>query len=503
MKSKLSILLVVVLVLAMTVVPSFAKSSFQGLPTGTSWSTGIQIQNVGTGTAAIVMTGYDASGAATYTDSTTGAAVPSGSSVNYTTFPSSQSTFNGAAVVSSDQPIVAIVNINNGGAGGYAAAQYQGVSSNQTSTTVRFPLVKNNFGSKCTTFFVQNAGSSAAKIYATYSNGSVWNSGTNVDPGDMVTIDPASATPAVPGTAPYALTVTSTQSLAGTVAEAFCTNATLMQSTRGFGDSDGDDTLLAPIYKYAFGSRSTGLQVQNIGGSAADVYVSYAHASLSSCQPTCAAYTQYQLSVPAGKSVTFFKNTIIAAAGGGSTGSTGTALPTASLASATVTSTGTIVAIVSESFDALPAGFLRNTATTYSAQPVSAAAAKLAVPLTKEVFSNKTTGIQIQNAGSITATVVVTYNLNAGAVACQGTYVLNSLSIAAGSSATLFKLSSAAAPAGATWSGANTIKAGCFGSAVIQSTNGQPLVAIVNEADINPTISARQDNKNYEAFPIP
>jgi hypothetical protein len=503
MKKKFGVALALVLVLAMSASLSFAKNSFQGLPIGTSWSTGIQIQNVGSANANIVMTGYDVNGATTYTDSTTGANVPSFSSVNYTTFPSAVSTFNGSAVVSSDQPVVAIVNINNGGAGGYAAGQYQGVDSSKASTTVRFPLVKNNFGSKCTTFFIQNAGSSAAVIYASFSNGSTWNSGSPVNPGVMVTIDPAAATPAVPGTSPYALTVTSTQSLAGTVAEAFCTNASLLQSTRGFGDSDGASTLLAPIYKYSFGSRSTGLQVQNIGGSAADIYVSYSHAPLSSCQPSCAAYSQHQLSVPAGKSVTFFKNIILAAAGGGSTGSTGTPLPTGSLAAATVTSSGTIVAIVNESFDSLPEGFLRNTATTYSAQPSTAAATKLAIPLTKEVFSNKTTGIQIQNAGGVMATVVVTYKLNAGAVACQGTYVLNNLQINSGASATLFHLSSAVAPAGSSWAAGNTIKAGCFGSAIIQSTNGQPLVAIVNEADINPTISARQDNKNYEAFPLP
>lgn len=340
-------------------------------------------------------------------------------------------------------------------------------------------------------------------IYATFSSGGTWNSGSAVNPGVMVTIDPAAATPVVPSSSPYALTVTSTQTLAGTVTESFCTNADLLQATRGFGASDGAGTLLAPIYKNAFGSRSTGLQVQNVGGSAADVYVSYSHAPLSGCQPSCSSFSQYQLGVPAGASVTFFKNIILAAAGGGSTGSTGTALPTSSLAAATVTSTGTIVAIVSESFDALPAGFVRNIATTYSAQPLNAASTTLAVPLTKEFFGNKTTGIQIQNAsGSVAATVSVTYTLNAGASSCLGTYVLSNVSIAPNASATLYQLSNGSLPGGSSWTG-NTIKAGCFGSAIIQSTNGQPLVAIVNEADLNPTISLRQNNKNYEAFPLP
>lgn len=498
---KVAGVLVVALSLAAGVV--LARNSLQGLPTGTSWSTGIQVQNVGTGTATIVLTGYDASGTATYTDSTTGASVAPGASVNYTTFPSGVTSFNGAGILSSDQPIVAIVNINNGAVGGFAAGQYQGVDSTRTGTSIRFPLVKNNFGNKCTTFFIQNAGSAAAAINASFSNGSTWSSGATVGPGDMVTIDPAAATPPVPGTSPFALTVTSSQPLAGTVAEHFCANADILQSTRGFSASDGGSSLLAPIYKYIFGNRSTGLQVQNIGAGAATITVTYAHAPLSSCQPSCSTYRQFQQNVPAGLSVTFFKNTIIGAAGGGATGSSGTPLPVGSLAAATVTSNGTIVAIVNESYDTFPAGVVRQASTTYSAVPLNAAATRLAVPLVKEIFANKTTGIQIQNAGGIAASVTVTYTLNAGASSCLGTYVANNISVNPGASVTLFRQSSVALPGGGTWSGGTTIKSGCFGGAIIRSTNAVPLVAIVNEADINPNGAARQDTKNYEAFPAP
>jgi hypothetical protein len=501
--SKVGLVLVVALALAVSGV--LARTSVQGLPTGTSWSTGIQVQNIGGATATIVLTGYDAAGSATYTDSTTGASVAPGASVTYTSFPSGPSSFNGAGVLSSDQPIVAIVNINNAGAGGFAAGQYQGTDSTRTGTTIRFPLVKNNFGSKCTTFFVQNAGSASAVIYAKFSNGSSWNSGAAVGVGDMVTVDPALASPAVPGTSPFALTVTSTQALAGTVAEHFCTNANALQSTRGFSNADGDDKLLAPIYKNAFGSRSNGLQVQNTGGSPANVSVTYSHSPLSSCQPSCASYTQFQNSVPAGASVTFFKNTIVAAAGGGATGSSGTPLPNGSLAAATVTSNGTVVAIVNESYDSLPAGVVRQAQTTYSAVPDNLAAIRLAAPLVKEEFGLKSTGIQIQNADTTNATVRVTYTMNAGAAGCQGTFVVQNISIAAGQSVTLFRQSAASAtvPGGGSWSGGNKVKAGCFGGAIIQSTNSKKLVAIINESDINPNASLRQDIKNYEAFAAP
>jgi hypothetical protein len=495
MKKSVKVTFVVVCVLLLATGVVYARNTLQALP-GSGWSTGIQVQNVGSGVAQIVLTGYDAAGAATYTDSTTGANTAVGESRNYTTFPSGPSSFNGAGVFSSDQPIVAIVNINNGSSGGLAAGQYQGVDATKTGTQIRFPLVKNGNGSKCTTFFVQNAGSSADKIYATFSNGSTWNSGTAVDPGDMVTIDPANATPAVPTSGNFALTVTSTQSLAGTVSEYICTGNTVLQATRGFGSSDGDSTLLVPIYKHFLGTptRSTGIQVQNVGASAATITVTYACA-------TC-SLVQYQQSVPAGASVTFFKNNIIAASGGGATGSTGTALANGTLAAATVTSDGSVVAIVNESYDTVPAGY-NQSATTYSAQPMNAAAVKLGVPLAKEKFNNKTTGIQIQNAGGSAATVKVTYVLNAGAAACQGTYIAQNINVDPGKSVTLNALSGGGAvPGGGSWSGGNAIKAGCFGGATVESTNGVKLVAIVNEADINPNPALQQDKKNYEAFPI-
>jgi hypothetical protein len=479
-----------------------AQSTPQAALPGGNWSTGIQVQNVGDGIAQIVLTGYDAEDDDVFVDDTTGKDTAVGASVNYVTFPSDQTSFQGAGVVSSDKKIVAIVNVNNGAGGNYAAGQYQGTSNTIADTTVLFPLVKNNFGKKCTLFYVQNAGSAGAKIYATFSNGSKWNSGSDVDAGDMVIVDPASATPAVPSTAPYALTVTSTQKIAGTVLEFFCTAdpAAALQATRGFAPADGDTTLLAPIYKMEFNNRTNGLQVQNVSGGPADIVVTYAHSALSGGSGT---YKQWQKAVPAGASVTFFKNVILAASGGGTTGSSGTALASGSLAAATITSTGQIVAINNESYDPVPANVSRNTQTTYSALPASAAGTKVGIPLVKEEFANKTTGIQIQNAGSGTAEVKVTFNLNApSGASCLGTYTLQNIDIDENASVTLFRTNTGFVPDGSTWLGDAAIKKGCFGGATVEVVSGGPVVAVVQEADINPTASARQDTKNYEGFKI-
>jgi len=81
--------------------------------------------------------------------------------------------FKGSAIVSSDQPIVAIGSIANnligdlGVSGGRAAAQYPGISQDAVDTTLAFPLVKNDYKGKTTTFYIQTV--EAGTIYVTYS----------------------------------------------------------------------------------------------------------------------------------------------------------------------------------------------------------------------------------------------------------------------------------------------------------------------------------------------
>jgi hypothetical protein len=141
-----------------------------GIP-GTGWWSGEQVQNVGTAAANIVVTAYAATGASTFSSSQSvavGAAftfIPS----NFAGMPAG---FVGSAVVSSDQPIKAIVNVTNnqsgslGVAGGLAAAQYQGTEV--ADTALYFPLVKHNRFGKTTAFYIQNAGTAAASVTAVF-----------------------------------------------------------------------------------------------------------------------------------------------------------------------------------------------------------------------------------------------------------------------------------------------------------------------------------------------
>lgn len=476
-------------------------SSIQTLP-GTGWTTGIQIQNVGTASAQIDLTGYArTSGLAAATQSVN---VAVGASANFTTYPAAATSFEGAGVVSSDQPIVAIVNVNNGPIGGFAAGQYQGTSGDSVATTLRFPLAKNNLTGKCTTFYVQNASSSPANITATFSNNppsvATFN---NVPANSSVLIDPAAATPALPSTAPFALTVTASQPVAGTVLENFCTSADTLQATRGFTPNDTDTVVFAPIFKQVFNGRTNGIQVQNVHTGAVDITVEF------TCSTGCTgSFTHKAVNVASGSSATFFNNAVL---GGTSFTKTGN-LPTGALTSAKVTATVTgggaatpVVAINNESFvTPLPAGVLRNTQTTYSALPASAASAKVGIPLVKEEFANKTTGIQIQNTSNAATTAKVIFSMTAPASAtCLGTYTLSNINIAPNSSVTLFRTNTGSIPAGATWDANGAIKKGCFGGAIVEvTTTGGKVVAVVQEPDINANTALRQDTKNYEGFPI-
>jgi len=156
MKKTLLSVVATITVLALLASVAVAQT---GIP-GSGWWSGEQVQNVGTATASIVVTAYDMSGASTFSSSQS---VAVGAAFTFTPgdFTGMPDGFKGSAVVSSDQPIKAIVNVTNqlagdfGVSGGKAAAQYQGTEN--AATTLYFPLAKNNYYGNTTSFYVQNA----------------------------------------------------------------------------------------------------------------------------------------------------------------------------------------------------------------------------------------------------------------------------------------------------------------------------------------------------------
>jgi hypothetical protein len=362
-------------------------------------------------------------------------------------------------------------------------AQYQGTEN--ADTTLYFPLVKNNRAGNSTAFYVQNAGTAAANITAVFKmdTGTPTNvyttTVTGVGPNKMVVINPGDASvPSVPGTGGRdnvgGLTVTSAQPLAGSVLEYKVgqTVATVLNGTRGFTAADFSTKAYAPVVKNDRANHFTGIQVQNVSAGPVDITISYVGSA-----GVCAGntYTDTATAVAAGTSKTFVQLT----------GQTN--LPANCTASGTVSATGNVVAIVNE--QNMPAKPLAGI--TFSAMPDSSKTAKVSAPLFKDRRSGSSTGLQIQNVGSATATnVVATFS-------CKGAATFTAIStpqtITAGG-AKLF-LRPSTMPAG-TFTVGNPFTSNNVNCAVT-ITADQPIVAIANEfADV----LGAYDDTNYEGF---
>jgi hypothetical protein len=490
-KKKLLALLSVPLLLGLAWSAAWAQDgSPQDLPGG-GWVTGTQIQNVGNENATIVMTVYDQT-SGEWQESAVD--VAPGSSANFLAaqfgWPDGSI---GSAIVSSNQPIVAQTTETNG----TAAAQYQGIG--EPDTQVSFPLVKNDYkgSGKYTTFFVQNAGSSSAIIYATYTSEAgtkyPWNSGAAVEAGRMVVLNPTDVS--FPSDQLGSLVVTSTVPIAGVVNEHGTTDTSILQATRGLAPDDAGTTLLIPTIKRQFGNRSTGPIIQNVSGGSADIYITYKGTGIN--------FVQYAQNVPDGASVTFYENTEVCPSGA-TCGQTGTPLAVGTLASAVVTGTAEIVGVVNETFYTIPAG-QRQRQTVTSAFNQAQATTEIGVPLYKVNHDYKNSGIQLQNTNlASTANFTATFSLGSGASVTQYTLVG---SINPGEYVTLFKLY-ASLPAGASWVGSgfpaawstSSTSTERFGSVTVVAD--QPIVAAVTEADDDPVANSRQDIKSYEAFSL-
>jgi len=465
-------------------------ASAQGGLSGSMWWSGEQVQNVGDSQATVSITAYDNASSATYTEDTT---IDPGESHTFTPFfefPTMPDGFQGSAVVSSDQPIKAIVNVTNlkvgdfGETGGLGAVQYQGVDGSAVDTTLFFPLAKGDYYNATTTFYVQNAGSAAATADAVFTmrTGDTYHYTTpSIGPNQMVVFSVYDATEGYtpPGASGDdgrvgSLKVTSTQPLAGVQLEHATTEnpATYVQGTRGFTSADYDTKAYAPVIKHEWYERFTGIQVQNVGTVDITATVTYQGTG-----GACEGNTyQESHSVPAGEAYTFVQFTGF------------TVLPGPCLASATIEGTGDFVVLVNE-------GVLSGAAAgiTFSAMPDGSATTKVSVPLFKDNYYNNTSGLQIQNVGTVTATNVVAAFTCADVIAPGAAFDATSkpLTIAPGSAYLFFTPSD---DPGEFATGDTFEYDGANCSVVI--TSDQPIVAIVNEMGWGITM----DDNNYEGF---
>lgn len=487
----------VLVLIAALVLPTLVGAQGETLP-GSGWWTGQQIQNVGTAGATIVSTAYDSQSSATYMASA--GPIAAGGSVTFlpADFSGMPNGFAGSAVVASDQPIKAMVTLTNrkvgsyGIDGGYAGAQYQGIDGSAAATSVSFPIVKNAFGPKTTTLFVQNAGSAAATVSITYICGanSYPFTSSSINAGQMVVLNASAA--GVPTGVLCAATATSGQPIAGVAVEHYATEtvASLAQATRGFTPADGATTIYAPVFKnqypvHATQSRTTGAQVQNVSGAA----ITNVHATFYGSSGACAGttYTADSGPVAAGASYVFLSTNI-----GG--------MPVGCLASSKYESSGgNIVGTVNESYlnPAPPPG--TQAATAYNMLSGTGATTQIAAPLYKEKFGSKTSGLQVQNIGGSSTNVHAIFTSGANV------YTTIDYAIAAGASKTFYLMSDCGA---ACWVGGVQMPAGTNAGVRVVS-DGQNILGIVSEQTYyvggvtncyGQATVACYDRLNYEGF---
>jgi len=437
---------------------------------GSGWKSGQQAQNVGSASAKVVMTAYEQNGTSHDCGEKTVAAGASATFLTDADCSTVSAGFIGSAVLSADQAIAAIVNVNNRGTGA-AAGQYQGTDGADVADTISFPLVKNNHSGRTTTFYVQNASTSPNNIEATFNvNGTYSKTYNNVPANAMVIINPSDAgVPAGQGQV-GSLEVKGTQPLAGSSLEHQTTAAVgqNLQASKAFVAADGATDVYCPLYRNAHTKKNqtTGAQVQNVTNSAVTVKFTVNAGGNT--------YGPYERTIDPGKSETFYAPEL-----------TNPTIPAGTVGSATIESTGNVVAVVNDA--GTDNGVQRKT--TYAC--FGGGGTTVNVPLAKEFAGGNTTGIQVQNVGNADTKVTLEYKATTGpSIKIQSTAM-----VAPGQSVTAYGVSSAS-PEWQVLSSSGSM-AGTVNGVVI--TADEPVVAIANESSAAPNPSG-QDTKNYEGF---
>jgi hypothetical protein len=497
------------LVLVLVIVAAISTSA-QGLPAGGWWSP-FQIQNVGDSQATVTYTAYEMQGGTASYVEQMDVLVDPGTSVTYnpalapnyptgtrigfdTTDYHLPSGFVGGVEIASDQPLRAVVTVNNfesgglGVAGGRASAYYQSVQ--EPGTLLNFPVMKHNYFGQTTFFYIQAAGGDAT-INATYTctGCPAAVTGITIEAGRNYLLDPSAAS--VPDSSLGSLTVQATSGeIAGVVIEAqhggSSVVGTFALSTKGFGPDDADTTVVAPTNKTKFFDATTGWQLQNTTGTAASSVVTFTVTNVQAGSPAAVAgiaagdQFRHEFTVPANGSYLF---SVGAAAGANyykavEVGGTRT-ITDGLFFSGLVVSDQPLVATVNEA-----AGANR---ILYSAFGTSNATTKLAAPAVKEAFFNQRTSLNVQNVGNAATTPSASYSCSDGSTytvgAAQGV-----TAIEPGQAFNFFLLSDAVRWGAVVVPGSN--------NCAVTVTASEPIVAVAQES----ITTGAQDIKNYEGF---
>ncbi|MCS7056794.1 MAG: hypothetical protein NZM18_11550 [Thermoflexales bacterium] len=326
-----------------------------------------------------------------------------------------------SAVVSSSQPVAAIVNQQLGQAGSTAAtppfSSYTAATSGATSVTL--PVVMYNWFGYYTDVFIQNVGSGPANVNITYSPTSIGACTTgasgqsdtvsNLAQFASTTVSQVSKTslgaPSVPNCGLYTgrflggATVTSNQPIVVVVNQNYQGK---LFTYNGF--TQGGTTLLAPAYMRNFYGFYASITIANLGTQDANVSLTYKSDGLLS-SPANQTINATRV-VPAGKSITIYDGPN--ATDVQSDLDTVYDLPSERfLGSIRIDSTNgqPIVAMVNQ--ESIPAA--GGKAGAYNAMLTSEAATKISAPLIQSAFYGYYTSLTIQTVDGTDAQLKICY----------------------------------------------------------------------------------------------
>jgi N-acetylglucosamine-6-sulfatase len=307
--------------------------------------------------------------------------------------------FVGSATVASNVPLLVMVNTTTkldgegGVSGGNSAAQYVGIDASRTASKLRVPVVKKLHGGKNTAVYVQNAGTVATDITATFipvgSSTGYERKVLGVPPRKVVSLRPQD----VPSLPSGLSAVTITNNVAGVPDagvplagvsmeyEVDSTGAPIypaqrLQATHAFAQigtfRDAGTTIHFPAVKRLLQGRTTGHQVQNVSNEPVRVRLTYHRSARCAALTNAPAFQETPVPVAPGASHTFYD---------------WTDLGTNCLTNATATAVdgsddSFLVGITSERCNDLT--LCRNTLTTHAAIPSQRATTTLVAPLFKE-----------------------------------------------------------------------------------------------------------------------
>jgi hypothetical protein len=432
----------------------------------TTLSSGIKVQNLSDSTANIQISMVKSDGTLpipAVTDTIPARGAKSYYLPSHASFASLPDGFSGAALIDSDQPVAAAVNISNTGGTSssdpYRLTTYTGFSPTDTAQTVYLPEVT-RYGGYNSTVHVQNAGSADTTATITYLS----TSGSTVSSPGCTTSQTVKANASVQfrqsdctglgSTFNGAAVVTATNSTDKLAAIAVKTNSFSTASDSQFlvysGSISGGTKLYVPKVVNGYAGFDGGISIQNVSASTATVTVDFTFGS---------STKRKTLTIAPQASASLFAPTAVM--------DDGTMLATGP-GSAVINSTANVVAVVNERNDSV--GF----ADTYRAPVDGTQTAYLSMAQVSAKYYGFTSGLAIQNAGTTAMTCQIVLTPSSGSAQ---TFNTSSVAVGALSQQLLSNL----------WPTADF-----DGSARVTCT--QPAFAIVNHAYLS-SIDSRYGEK--------